>query len=282
VRGIAEMNTWALTSIFVYAILLISGCAPTSEHAATPSYTKQPEHAESSSGAKVIFEDGEGPVKVTERVQPSTSGSASQRKSVATYPVSTSSQQSYMGLSYWIELIGSDGQMQRVTASRTFRSGDSIKLYLISNRSGYLYLINTGSTGRSSILFPYADNDNFVQANVPYLVPKDARILFDHNPGEERLLAILSPQPLTQKAGAITAPDKSSLFGSTLAQQGCKDLTIDTPEQLAQLGKKCGSKDLIVEEDVTGPAPAYYAVAPMSTLAQNGQVIAVQIRLQHI
>lgn len=269
-------------SFLMHSILLF-GCAQTPDGAATSPDTNEQERVISSSGAKMIFEDGEGPVRVREGVQSRapevTSPSTRKRSSASASP--TYPKEQYMGLSYSIELIGMGGRVQQVTPSRVFRGGDSIKLHLVSNRSGYLYLINTGSTGRSSILFPYANKDNFIEAGVPYVVPKEAHMRFDNNPGEETLWAILSPHPFAQpdRGRPSLDTDKSGEIITALYQSGCKDLTIGN--DLAQVGEKCGSKDLITEEDATGQHPAHYAVAPVSSLEQGGQVIAIQIRLEH-
>src|SRR5262249_32626618 len=61
---------------------------------------------------------------------------------------------STLGLSYWIELVGADGQGRQVTDSRIFRSGERIRLHFRSNAEGYIALILLGSSGTSRALFP--------------------------------------------------------------------------------------------------------------------------------
>lgn len=105
----------------------------------------------------------------------------------------------FMGVQYWLELSRPDGSKQRVTADRVFRSGDRIKLFVTTNREGYLYLLNIGSSGRSRLIFPHSRmqaGQNFVQANMPYEVPQGGAFQFDANPGEETVLLMLSPQPM--------------------------------------------------------------------------------------
>lgn len=262
------MNPRTLCAISLQAAFLLSACAQTSE---SPGYSAGP------AGAKMIFEDGEGPVRVTESVKPQ---AKTPSRSVQTASTPSSRTEQYMGLTYWIGLLGNDGQMQQVTTSRAFSSGDRIKLNLMSNRSGYLQLINVGSTGRSAVLFPYSGKDNHVQANTPYIVPRDAWIRFDNNPGEETILAVLSPSPFSQNGGG----QYTASAGSTqLAQYtgGCKDLTLYTDYNPAQALGRCGSKDLIVEEDTSGASQAHYAVAPVAALQQSDQVIAIPIKLRH-
>lgn len=262
------MNPRTFFAVSLQAAFLLSACAQTSD---SPGYSTGP------TGAKMIFEDGEGPVRVTESVKPQ---AKTPSRSAQAASAGSSRTEQYMGLTYWIGLLGNDGQMQQVTTSRTFNSGERIKLSLMSNRSGYLQLINLGSTGRSVALFPYNGKDNYVQANTPYIIPRDAWIRFDNNPGEEVLWAILSPSPFSQNgAGQYTA----SAGSTQLAQYtgGCKDLTLYTDYNPAQALGRCGSKDLIVEEDTSGATPAHYAVAPIASLQKSDQVIAIPIKLRH-
>ncbi len=213
-------------------------------------------------GAKGIFYSGDGPTVMTQpqsqapAVKPQ--GSVSERK-----------REAYLGISYWIELTGRDGKKRRVTADRTFRSGDRIKLLLVANRDGYLYLLNIGSTGRSYVLFPHSGmspGDNFIRANTSYEIPYSATIRFDENPGEETLLLFLSAKPM----------------GELLPGGDPRAPSFDT-EQTARwvaAGEQRGAKDLVLETDSAGPRPASYAVAPLSSL-ENGGMITLKIKLKH-
>src|SRR5919109_24495 len=113
-------------------------------------------------GAKSIFYSGEGPT-----VMPASSSSTEVKTKNQTKPM-VPQVEKYMGISYWIDLLDRSGEMKRVTTTRTFRSGERIKLNIETNRDGYLYVINIGSTGQSRVLFPYpgATGSNFVSARV--------------------------------------------------------------------------------------------------------------------
>lgn len=248
--------------------LLVSACAKPAHHqdiAAAPV------------GAKMIFEDGEGPVRVSDSVKTQPVASAGSMR--AGSPASVR-KQPYMGLLYWISLVGNDGHMQQVPVSRNFKGGDSIKIHIMSNRSGYLHLINAGSTGHSNVLFPYNDSDNYIHANTPYVIPKDARIRFDSNPGQEVMWAILSPSPFVRGSPSRYAAGgvHSEMVGSP---PGCKDLALYVDYDPARAAERCGSKDLIIEESSYGEGPARYAVAPVSALHHGDQVIALPIILRH-
>ncbi len=154
-----------------------------------------------------------------------------------------------MGVKYWVELIDSKGTRRQVTTEHVFRAGDRIKLHMTSNRDGFLTLVNLGSSGRTTVLFPTGGANNFVKAEADYAVPPNGYLRFDENPGEETLILTFSPQ-----AG--------------------------TPTPQAALAMARGSKDLLLEVDASSAQPATYAVAPARSANEPGTV-ATQIKLNH-
>jgi hypothetical protein len=169
--------------------------------------------------------------------------------------------QEYMGVSYWVDRIDGAQGRQRVTSDHLFRTGDRIRIGLTTNRDGYLYVVNLGSTGRNQVLFPSGaagEGGNFVRANTVYEIPPAGSFRFDSNAGEEVLVLMLAPT------------DDS-------VRQAVEQLDKDAPK--GGKGPR-GAKDLVLEVDRTGPAPATYAVAPMSSVRDGGP-ISLQIRLRH-
>jgi hypothetical protein len=154
-----------------------------------------------------------------------------------------------MGVKYWVELIDTKGVRRQVTTEHVFRAGDRIKLHMSSNRDGYLTLVNLGSTGRTTVLFPTGGANNFVKAGADYAVPPSGYLRFDNNPGQETLILTFSPE-----AG--------------------------TPTAQAALTMARGSKDLLIEVDGSSAQPATYAVAPARAGTGPGTV-ALQIKLNH-
>ena len=207
-------------------------------------------------GAKGIFYSGEGP---TVMAKPP---SAHKGKTESTIP----HVEKYMGISYWIELVDRGGEMKRVATTRTFRNGERIKLHIETNRDGYLYVINIGSTGQSRILFPHPcmAGNNFIRAWTHYDVPYNTYMRFDENPGEELLLVILSPKSLGDIP--FTPPlDRPLNTGET--------------NYYIQTAQAKGAKDIVLETESSGPQLATYIVAPMSSLETN--MITRQIKLKH-
>ena len=223
--------------------------------------------------ARAIFASGEGPTVVFET--PDSTAALHQARqpsklqsSVAQQTVAP--QERYMGLSYWVELLGSSGEHRRVTTERLFRSGDRVQLNIMSNRDGYLYIVNFDSTGRSQLLFPHSASsagNNLIRANTRYEVPPETHLRFDADSGEETILMMFSPSPL---AGVPALP-----LPQTLA------LSKEDTERLAVIAYLKGAKDLLLEVDPASPQPASYVVAPMSMLESGGQVISLQIKLKH-
>jgi hypothetical protein len=205
-------------------------------------------------GAKSIFYSSSG---ATVQTQPAPTKRAP--------GAAKASSDQYIGLTYWIELVSRDGQRRRVTTDHAFRSGDRFKLHLQSNRAGYLTVVNVGSTGRTTMLFPPSSSSpasNAIRARETYAVPPDEFIRFDDNPGEETLLVMLSPRPM---AGMM---DQS---GTSVGSASSEDL--------GRLVAK-GSKDLLLEVDTTSREPASYAVTPLPSL-REGTIMTLRIKLTH-
>lgn len=212
-------------------------------------------YAAEKSGAKALFYTGEGPT-----ISATTPKKAEDKQGLG----EQSKKEKYMGIAYWIDLLKTDGEQVRTTTKKEFKSGERIKLNLKSNKDGYLYIINIGSTGTSRILFPHSGNiDNFVTANEIYTVPCNKYMKFDENPGEETLLVLLSPKQIKEilPASPTIKAEESNTF--------------------VAYAKSKGAKDLVLEDDTSaGAKTAQYAVAPMSSL-DNGEAISLYIKLKH-
>lgn len=155
-----------------------------------------------------------------------------------------------MGVKYWVELVDQNGTQRQVTTEYVFRAGDRIRLHMSSNRDGYLTLVNLGSSGRTTVLFPSGGANNFVKAGTDYAVPPGGYLRFDENKGQETLILTFSPQAGTPSASAAMAMARG------------------------------GAKDLLMEVDASSPQPATYAVAPPRPGNQPATV-AIQIKLNH-
>jgi len=127
-----------------------------------------------------------------------------------------------LGLRCSLLLRGMDGRYIEVSPGATFHSGDHIRLGLLANSPGYIYVIQQGSSGAWSPIFPRpgsAEDANKIAAGQMQMVPGGTRAFaFDQNPGDEKLYVILSRNPIADIDHAI---------------QGLKGTSQPAPQQAA-------------------------------------------------
>ena len=149
--------------------------------------------AKSGKGAKAIFDSGEGP---------SVGMSVSRApERVAEAPVQ---KEKYTGISYQLVLLSDDGQFKIVPKSRTFRTGEKIKMLIRTNRPGYMTILNVGPTGRTNVLF-----NDYVEAFTIQEIPRNTNFRFAGDTGVEKVLVMLSdnPNPIgNQTTTTVSAP----------------------------------------------------------------------------
>lgn len=105
------------------------------------------------------------------------------------------------GLRYTLLQRQSGGDYTEVFPETVFHSGDKVKLSVMANQTGYLYIIEQGSSGSWIPLFPAQDaapGSNRVVAGRVYLVPSanDESFQFNQQPGKEHLFILLSREPI--------------------------------------------------------------------------------------
>ncbi len=202
--------------------------------------------------------------------------------------------ESRLGLRYSVLLRGADGQYAEVPPGTVFHSGDHIRLSLMANEPGYLYVIEQGSSGNWSPIFPKAGSAgdaNRIKEGVVQEVPGKASFQFDQQPGEEKLFVILSRtriSDLDQKIQALKsdAPAKTS---QPEPQQGGQMLEAENhiPDVFVQ---QMASRDLtLVDEEKVDQAPtashggekAVYVVSKMDSAQGNGSEVVASIKLEH-
>ena len=107
--------------------------------------------------------------------------------------------ESKLGLRYSVLLRDPDGQYAEVSPDATFHSGDRIRLSLMANEPGYLYVIEQGSSGNWTPLFPKAGSAadaNRIEPGTVQQIPGKAHFEFNQQVGEEKLFVILSRTPI--------------------------------------------------------------------------------------
>ena len=194
--------------------------------------------------------------------------------------IRVSADQTPLGLKYAVVKVADQTE---VPAGTLFHTGDHIQLRVEANASGYLYIVNRGTSGDWKVLFPAATIDggrNSVAGFRPVTLPSEKdQITFRNPPGVERLFIVLSRQPVSDLDRLIY-----SLKGdpATLVAQAA----IDDPT-IAGLRLSVRPRDLIVEPvtpgssaDATGrqESATYVLSAPGS--ADSRLIADVQLKHQ--
>lgn len=94
-----------------------------------------------------------------------------------------------------------------VLPNSQFKKGDRIKVEVESNFSGYLYMINLGSSGKASVVFPDRDADNKISRGRKYLLPHSYDLEFDGNSGVDVFKVIMSLRPIPVFQNAASTED---------------------------------------------------------------------------
>lgn len=115
--------------------------------------------------------------------------------------------QDRLGLRCSLLRRGANGKYDEAAPGTVFHSGEAIRLSFLANQAGYFYVIEQGSTGTWSPIFPppnSATSANKIAAGQLQTVPSGKRFfLFDQNPGDEKLYVILSRAPIPDIDRAI-------------------------------------------------------------------------------
>ena len=164
-----------------------------------------------------------------------------------------------LGLSYWIELVGQDGEGQQVTDSRIFRSGEKIRLHFRANADGNIALIQLGSSGTSNVLFPDPSrglDDSRINPREDRILPKEsAWFRFDNTPGTEKILVVFARNQREMDIFSIRPSMDVTATKAVLKTvdeiQGGKDLILETEtendSEIGGYGVNLAGKPVVME-----------------------------------
>jgi hypothetical protein len=166
-----------------------------------------------------------------------------------------------LGVRYSIVKYADDDALE-VDPELVFRSGDKIKLRLQVNDEAYLYVVMQGSSGAWRVMFPSPDVESGSNKVVPgrlYDIPGHTRLVFDEQPGAEKVFIVLSRTPETQidkliydlESGSRKAEQpKSDQSKSLMASAALSNSLVE------QMRKGIAARDLVFEKvDDSKPAP---------------------------
>ena len=269
---------------------------------------------QAATGAKELFWGPDGPTVIE---SPSAQKSNAKAEQTAGVTKNIRRAPSTTGLQVWVNLVDSTGKSQRVSpASHMFKSGDKIELEFRTNTSGYLYVVNVGSSGMTRPLFPRTSGqDNFVEAWTQAKL--SSRIVFDNTPGTEQLAVVLSKSPrrdvnlqgadgrlltvgldregklaMTDAASSpsqqIEAPSGGSMPGGTATQPPAGGAATVANKRggadtvTLALADLQGAKDLTFEDDgQTVTVVMRTEAAPSSSTAKGRVPLVVNLKLKH-
>ena len=167
------------------------------------------------------------------------------------------------GLMYYLELVSRSGQKSRVTADRTFRSGDRILVHVVSSIDGDVEVYQRNADGSATMLFPderVNGGSSFVPKGVDTILPSPmAWFRFDDQTGTEHLSIVLRPR--TPAAPARPGVPMASMSFDEIRSGGA-------------------SKGLVLETEKSGVEQATYVVRPVQE-GRSAEPIVVAIPLKH-
>ena len=193
-----------------------------------------------------------------------------------------------LGLRYTI-LKRSGSEMVETPPDTVFRAGDRIQFRVETNGPGYLYIISQGSSGTWKPMFPSADiedGNNRVDGFHPYTMPPKTRLVFDEQPGTEKIFIVFSRQPepsLEEAIYSLQAPAPQPTAQPAAEPRPKKLLVASIDNNAVGSLRDAYARDLIIEKvDESTPGDrkenSVYVVNP--TGSQDSRVIA-DLRLVH-
>ena len=176
-----------------------------------------------------------------------------------------------LGLKYGILRQTPDGGEGEVDpAGTTFHSGDKIRFTFESNGDGYLYLVQEGSSGKWTVLFPNPDINggiNAVKRLQKYTIPSRGWFVFNEIPGVDRAFVFLSREPLDQLPGFNQPVTRMESVASSIVEN---------------LRRSVRARDLLFErEQVAGSNSGKSASTFVVNRDELGRSVAASIELLH-
>ena len=102
-----------------------------------------------------------------------------------------------------------DGKVEKMSAGHVFKQGEIVRLKLTSHYDGFLYVLDQGTSGAFSTIFPSAQtgSDNRVRQSQQYAIPAadDGWFEIDGPAGYDLLFFLLSPVAIASPAASTFA-----------------------------------------------------------------------------
>lgn len=190
----------------------------------------------------------------------------------------------HLGMRYNVLQRDANDKMVSADPDATFKAGNCLALEVETNRDGFLYVFNRGTSGAWQALFPSAEmkeESNRLYAGEYTAVPGGYCFELDNTPGTERLLVVFTEreEDMQRLGDAIRQPAAPSKSAAPVMLAGGK-LARDI--EMFQAGQLIG-RDIKITKIARPQAKdekpnAVYAVR---TASAAGDRLVVEISLKH-
>jgi Domain of unknown function (DUF4384) len=189
-----------------------------------------------------------------------------------------------LGLRYALLLRGPRKTFGEISPDSTFRAGDLIRLSVMSNQRGYLYIIQRGSSGAWNPLFPdpqIVGGNNLIEPERTYEIPGGPGEAFriEGRSGEEKIFILLTRAPendLDKLIASLRRGESRDAESSSAAPapEGIDDRLVE------QIHNQIGARDLVFTKfDDSADEKAVYVVN--KTASGTEARVIVDVTLNH-
>ncbi len=184
-----------------------------------------------------------------------------------------------LGLRYSVLKRKPDGTFEEISPDAVFHAGDRIRLSVMSNQEGYLYIIEQGTSGKWRPLYPPPGTaETKLTPGTEYLIPggRNEFFQFSGEPGDEKLFVLLARTPETNLDETIEGLQKHQSTGIN-------------DQIVARLRQDVQSRDLVFTksdedqasaDDGTGADKATYVVNKATNKTPDPHIV-VDVVLSH-
>jgi len=219
-----------------------------------------------------------------------TAGPASDRAREIFYVSDTKGEGKTPGLKVKLYQVSGDCELVEVPATTPFASGDKVRFAVEANAKGYIYIVQRGSSGKTTLLFPRPEingGNNLVKRGSEVVVPGKGWFTFDKTAGAEELQFVFSRKKL-DIVNALIPPSASTGAqpASAVPAPAAPAAGSDDASVLAALQSRTASRDIISPPSAQAPAviatagAVYDPTFAVSTAPDKSFVI-LQVRLVH-
>jgi hypothetical protein len=253
--------------------------------AAKAQRARKASQTQSASAAKASAQNSGSAVKQSSETSFSTApGTPSGREGLSIPPAQ------HLGLRYNLVLVvdRESGKGEPVESDRVFQPGECVALELEANHSGYLYVLDQGSSGKWKPLLPSAEmpeESNIISSRTRLRVPQKYCFEIESPPGEERLFVVLSRNPGEVYSLDETVRSLTTFAARTPPEGGTPMLTAENrlSHEVGKMQAGMSTRDLKITkigQATKGDEPPGSVYVVNASAVPSGKVV-TEIRIRH-